>query len=362
MKLKGFINYKYMFDLKTIKITPLLDTLRLEKISDEIYFSEKYSGYVSNSRLGLINPKQEGSPEKFFAGLKDMGYAPALEIGSAVHELILQPDFFELVEDIGKPTAKMGAMADKLYPIYFEREVTKKDIIAASNKVDYYKGKITDTIVEDVIKSCTPYWESRKALELDMESNKEKIFLDRKSREVVISCVEALQQNSQVMELLHPSGLIENPISENEQAILLDVKAECPNGKSFILRLKSKLDNYTIDKESNTITVNDVKTIGKVTSEFDNNITKFHYSREIGMYIFLLKLCAEKFYGMVNPKIKANYLIVSTIPNYYTKVRPVKYAEVVAGFHEFRTLLKQVAYCVGYKDYTLGDVPGKYQL
>ena len=217
-----------MFDLKTIKITPLLDTLRLEKISDEIYFSEKYSGYVSNSRLGLINPRQEGSPEKFCAGLKDMGYAPALEIGSAVHELILQPDFFELVEDIGKPTAKMGAMADKLYPIYFEREVTKKDIIAASNKIDYYKGKITDTIVEDVIKSCTPYWESRKALELDMESNKEKIFLDRKSREVVISCVEALQQNNQVMELLHPSGLIENPISENEQAILLDVKAECP--------------------------------------------------------------------------------------------------------------------------------------
>ena len=80
------------------------------------------------------------------------------------------------------------------------------------------------------------------------------------------------------------------------------------------------------------------------------------------MYIFLLKLCAEKFYDMVNPKIKANYLVVSTIPNYYTKVRPVKYAEVVAGFHEFRTLLKQVAYCVGCKDYTLGDVPGKYQL
>lgn len=67
--------------LNEIKLTPLLDTLRLQKISDETYFSEKYSGYVSNSRLGLLNPKQDGSPEKFFAGFKPVGYAPALEMG-----------------------------------------------------------------------------------------------------------------------------------------------------------------------------------------------------------------------------------------------------------------------------------------
>ena len=52
--------------LSEIHITPLLETLRFEDIDDEIYFSEKYSGYVSNSRLSRINPEQEGSPEKFF--------------------------------------------------------------------------------------------------------------------------------------------------------------------------------------------------------------------------------------------------------------------------------------------------------
>ena len=36
-------------NLDDIKITPLLDTLRLEKISDSIYFSEPYRNYVSNS-------------------------------------------------------------------------------------------------------------------------------------------------------------------------------------------------------------------------------------------------------------------------------------------------------------------------
>lgn len=348
-------------NLSDIKLTPLLDTLRLEKISDAVYFSEKYSGYVSNSRLGLLNPKQDGTPEKFFAGFSSVGYAPALEMGSAVHELVLQPDAFELAEDLGKPTAKLGAVADVLYPIFLERDVTKEDVINASDKIDYYKGKITDDRFNEVVTKCTPYWKARQKQEFDLTS-KERIFLDTKTREVVKSCVEALDANKAVQNLLHPMGLVEDPISENEQAILLDVEAECPNGKKFIIRLKSKIDNYTIDKETNTITVNDVKTIGKIVSEIDSNIKRYHYSREFAMYIYLLKLCAEKFYGMEEPRIQANYLVVSTIPNFYTKVRPVSYGEIREGFHEFKTLLRYVAYLIGYKDFSLDERPSKYQL
>ena len=86
-------------DINDIKIIPLLDTLRLEKISDETYFSEKYNGYVSNSRLGLINPKQEGSPEKFFGGFTST-FSTSFELGSAVHELVLQPELFCLEENM----------------------------------------------------------------------------------------------------------------------------------------------------------------------------------------------------------------------------------------------------------------------
>lgn len=348
-------------ELKDIKLTPLLDTLRLEKISDKVYFSEKYSNYVSNSRLGLLNPRQDGNPDKFFSGLK-FTTSQALALGSAVHELVLQPDSFELSEDVGKPTAKLGVMADELYPIFVERDVTKDDVVKASDKVDYYKGKITKDRANDVISECSNYWTKRKERELDITQDREIIYLDNKSLEIVKSCVSALNSNKQVQNLLHPKGLLQDPISENEQAILLDVKAECPNGSEFILHLKSKLDNYTIDLETNTIVVNDIKTIGKIVSEIDNNIKKFHYSREFAMYIYLLKLCAEKFYGLVNPKISANYLAVSTIPNFFTKVRPVTYGEIREGFHEFRTLLKYVAYNIGYNNYSLDERPSKYQL
>lgn len=349
-------------NLKEIKLEPILDTLTLTKIPDEIYFSEKYGKYVSNSRLGKLNPRQGGSPEQFFAPFVPSGYSAALELGSAVHELILQPEYFELAEDLGKPTAKLGAMADTLYSVFVGRKVTPEDVIEASNKVDYYKGKMTSDLIKKVIVSCTPYWEKRASKELDIALDKEYIHLDHKTMEITKSCVEALQHNIQVQKLLHPEGLVETPIIANEQAILMDVKATCPNGKEFILHLKSKLDNYTIDTETNTIIVNDVKTIGKILSEFDNNIAKFHYSREMAMYLYLLRLCAEKFHGLRNPKIQANYLVVSTIPDFYTKVQPVTYGQIVQGFKEFQTLLKYVAYQIGYHDYSLDERPGKYQL
>lgn len=351
-------------ELKDIKLKPLLDTLRLEKISDEIYFSKKYSGYVSNSRLGLLYDFENRTPtvDRFFTGFTSGGFSQAFMLGSAIHEMTLQSEYFELSEDIGKPTAKLGAMADELFPIFLQHPVTKEDVIKASDKVDYYKGKITSELVSKVLSSCSEYWKRRQEKELNLSQDKEIIYLDNKSLEITKSCVEALRNNSQVQALLHPKGLFSDPISENEQAILLDVEVECPNGKKFILHLKSKLDNYTIDTETNTIVVNDVKTIGKVVSELDTNIRKFHYSREFAMYIYLLKLCAEKFYNIKNPKIQANYLAVSTVPNFYTKVRPVTYGEIQEGFHEFRTLLKYAAYQIGYKNYSLEDRPSKYQL
>lgn len=337
--------------LSEIKLTPLLDTLQLIKISDAEYFSPKYSECISNSRLGLLNPRQGGSPESFFTGFKDEGFISSLVIGSAVHELVLQNESFELAPALGKPTAKMGAMADELYPVWLEHPIRTSDITEASNKINYYKGKLTPDRIKQVNEQCIPYWKARK--KLVSNSNKELIYLDDKSRDTVYNCVEALTNNPQVQELLHPSGLIDAPISLNENALLLDVQAECPNGKTFIMHLKAKLDNFTIDLESDTVVVNDVKTIGKVVSEIDSNISKYHYSRELAMYLFLLRLYVIKEYGIENPTMKANYLVVSTVPQYYTKVRAMTKKECYAGLHEFRTLLRYVAYQIGYNGYSL---------
>ena len=272
---------------------------------------------------------------------------------SGIHSLSLQNDLYEVCTTVDKPTAKMGALADRLYPIYLNHMPTNEEIIKEATIIDYYGGKLTQNKLDKVYENCIPYWESRRLFEASYDGTKELLFFDPKSRETVLNCVEALNKNKSIQNLLHPTGLIENPISEMEQAILLDIKVEVPGFDPFILKLNAKLDNYTIDKESNTITVNDVKSIGKIVSEMENNIAKFHYNREFAVYSYLLALCAEKYYGMVNPKVKGNYLVVSTIPQYYTKVIPVTSAMFKEGFFEFAKLIKMIASYVAtdYKEF-----------
>ena len=325
-------------------ITPILDTLRLQKIDDAEYFSEKYSNYISNSRLGLINPDQDGSPERFFTGFKPM-YSAAFDLGTGVHCCTLQSDLFTICEEVDKPTAKVGALADRLYSTNKTIEITTEDIIKEATIIDYYGGNLNTAKIKAVLEKCEPYWRDRKQFEEHYNEDKTLLYFDPKSRHTVQSCVKALASNKKIQDLLHPTGLIEDPISDTEQAILLDVQVESDKG-NFKLRLKSKLDHFSIDRDTNTVTVNDVKTIGKIVSEMSSNIEKFHYNRELAMYSWLLSLCAEKYYGLEKPTIKGNYLVVSTIPAYYTKVIPMTKGMFKEGWNEFRRLLRLVAECV----------------
>lgn len=320
-----------------------MDSLHLEKISDDVYFSEKYSNYISNSRLGLINPDQDNDPKAFFEGLsKHSKYSDALIFGSAVHELILQPELFYLCEEVDRPTSKAGFMADELYNQFKGEEPTDSAIIAASNKIEYYKGKMNEKRISELKDKCTKYWKTRAEYEKDHTDLVTPIYLDAKNRDRLKECVKALNKNKKVQELLYPSDFLEIPTSENELAILLDIKVEVPNLNPFILKLKAKLDNFTIDKNTNTITINDVKTIGKILSCFEENFEKFHYHRELAIYSWLLSLCAKKFYGMDECMVKSNCLVVSTIPDYYTKVYEVTKKDFIKGWNEFRKLLTLV--------------------
>ena len=44
--------------LSEIKLTPLLDTLQLIKISDAEYFSPKYGECISNSKIGRASCRE----------------------------------------------------------------------------------------------------------------------------------------------------------------------------------------------------------------------------------------------------------------------------------------------------------------
>lgn len=262
-----------------IRLKPLYETIRLLDISDEEYFSDKYREYISNSRLKLINPEQEGSPELYKKGL-GASLSESLLFGSAVHQLVLQPEEFELVHTVNRPTAKMGFMADELYPEGARKELSVEDVIAASDKIDYYKGKMDDKKVVNVFEACTPYWDSRMEYE-SSHKGKTPIYLDEKSREKLQLCLASVEANSKIQSLLHPVGILQEPISMNEATLLMDVEADV-DGNTVILHLKAKLDNFTADLEQNILTLNDLKTTGHWLSKFkEDSFQKFHYARQM---------------------------------------------------------------------------------
>jgi len=324
--------------IKQIKITPLLDTLKLEDIDDDTYFRDYKKEYISNSRLGKL--VKEGV-EAFFKN-EASPYNPSFETGSLIHQQILQPESFEVIEGVFKPTAKAGLMADALYKSDGTFP-TDDEIKAQSYIIGYYKDKLTPNRLKEFRDKAEPYWRDRFLYEeKNPKSDKKRIYTDERNFELLSNCIRTLGENKDIQKLLHPTGLTEEPIIGNEKTILIDIQMEIPEYEPRIYKLKAKLDNFSIDTEENIITVNDLKTTSRPAVQFDP--TFFSYQREIAFYSYLLKQVAKKYYNVENPTIKGNFLVVSTVPEYNTLVYPMTPKLFKSGMSEIQYLLR----CVGY--------------
>lgn len=333
--------------IKQIKITPLLDSLKLEDIDDDTYFRDYKKEYISNSRLGKL--VKEGV-EAFFKN-EASPYNPSFETGSLIHQRVLQPESFEVIEGVFKPTAKAGLMADALYKSDGTFP-TDDEIKAQSYIIGYYKDKLTSNRIKEFRDKAEPYWRDRFLYEQNnpiKKDSKKRIYTDERNFELLTNCLKTLDENQDIQKLLHPSGIVEEPVVGNEKTILLDIQMEIPGYEPRIYKLKAKLDNFSIDTEENVITVNDLKTTSRPAVQF--NPTFFSYQREIAFYSYLLKQVAKKYYNIENPTIKGNFLVVSTIPEYNTLVYPMTPKLFKSGMMEVSYLLKTVSYFNQVKGY-----------
>lgn len=334
--------------INSIKITPLLNSLQLIDIPDNLYFGSQYSKeYISNSRLGVL--KKDGV-KAFFGGIPQV-YNPSFVTGELIHQKVLQPESFEVIEGVFKPTAKAGLMAEALYKPDGTTP-TDDEIKSMSYKIGYYKDKLTPNRLKEFRDKAEPYWRDRFLFERNnphIERSKTRIYTDEKNFELLTNCLKTLGENKDIQKLLNPTGIVEKPIIGNERTILMDIEMKIPDYESRIYHLKAKLDNFSIDTEENIITVNDLKTTSRPAVQFDP--TFFSYQREIAFYSWLLKLCAKKFYNIEKATTKGNFLVVSTIPEYNTLVYPMTPKLFMSGWKEALYLLKCVAYFNQVKGY-----------
>ena len=338
-------------NLNDIRLSPILESIKREKISDQEYFSSKYRDYISNSRLKLINPTQNGSPSKYKEGFSGE-ITTSLSLGSVIHELLLQKEVFALGPDIGKPTAKLGLVIDEIFKLRKSNLSINDAIKEACKRVHYYEQNLTLSRIKSIIKSGLQYY-----LNLLNITDENTIILSSKDRIIVQNCLNNLTSNRQVNNLLYPTDLFGDPIlSYNEDAFFIDLNAVY-NDQNCVIKIKMKADNWTIDPENKIITLNDLKTTGHLVTQFMEPNGSFHtfcYSRQFSLYLWILLRYCEREYGYNAEEwtVRCNVIVVETTANNNVAVFSINKNYLEQGRKEFCKLLKMVAYCEmnGYND------------
>lgn len=342
------------FKIKILSINSL-------DITDEVYFSDKYSNYISNSKLKLINPNEGGSFKTYLEGLKSKSTG-SLDLGSAVHELILQNESFEL-NSYTKLSGKIGKVIESIFKYRNRGYSILNSIQRASEEISYYVSQLTNTRISKIISSGLKYY-----LYLykhkDIKYNKEQIILDEKSRETCIKCVDSIRGNIDAMNLLLPDEFsLDQYLNRNEDTIVMEIVVTFPNSTSdpnaeevsILLKLKAKIDNWNLNIDEGLLNLNDLKTTSRMwymfpgstiqeTGEFvEGSFQHYHYYRQLAMYYWMLLSYLNREDYKVS-KSYLNIISVQTIPNYSSTVFKIPNKWLLKGLKEFKTLLSYAAY------------------
>ena len=81
-----------------------------------------------------------------------------MQLGSAIHEVFLQPESFSLEEDLGRPSAKLGDVFDYAMKQRAEGKGIYDSIVVACNEICYYANSLTANRVKQIISKGFPYY------------------------------------------------------------------------------------------------------------------------------------------------------------------------------------------------------------
>lgn len=319
-----------------------IDEIDLVEMTDDVYFSDKYSNCVSNSRMSLINPSEGGSVEKFINGY-DGGFNPSFIIGTAIHELVLQPELFFLAPNLDKPTAKMGVMADLLYKIYKKKQsYTLEDCEKVAIEMDYYANSLGEKRIQAIYDECASYVRRRFEYESVLVNDKEPIYLDPDNIMRVEQAIHHIKNNDEIQSLLNPLQFIgDEPIlKRNEDAVIALITLIDKDGREYPLKFKQKMDSFWYDPSINKLMLLDLKTTGRYIDQFHYSFYKYRYFRQIGIYALFLSEYIKREYNVENVNIESNILLSCTIPDFRSGVFKVNNHMVKHGVWASYEILK----------------------
>lgn len=322
--------------------------IRGGKVPDNEYF--KMPG-ISNSRLKYIDPLEGGSPQLFRDGVP-FTYNSSLTMGSAIHSQLLSEDEYDISEYEGKPSAKLGYFIDCVYEFRHQGKTIAQSIELASQKAEYWAGKLTKNRIQKAIKEGLDYY-LRKVNGEFTSPGKEVFVLPKAQLDSCKRAIRSLKNEPKLKQLFADNMFIPKQFL-NEFAFFVDIDVTLSTGDKITIPFKGKADNIIIDPETKTIYLNDIKTTSKPVECFmgglyegvwyDGSFEKLHYMRQFTCYLMMLQMYVEQVLGLTDYNYKCNVFVVETTGNNRAKTYPVNNSFIQYGAKEFKELICRVAF------------------
>lgn len=291
---------------------------------------------VSNSSLGLINPSQGGSPQKFKRFLdkaETKEETPSLRNGKLIHKYVEDPESFH-ISDIIKPPDMMCSWVEEVHNKVSCYPFVTDDLLNEAilqTKGDRYKATTKEQSILDKFKETGMDYLSH------LQDSQGKHILTKEEHSVINSCIESLHNHPQANNLLFNNNTGPFDIHFNEMDIYW-VDEETG------LACKALIDRLIILPDERIVYLVDLKTTSKPISLYPDSFEFWRTYRQLAFY----KEAVKQWLNTANYKgpytLIPMIVAVETTGLHEVRCFHIEESYMEKGVKEFRELLNLIKY------------------
>lgn len=262
-----------------------------------------------------------------------------LDVGGAVHCLILEPELFDgnfVVKNFEKPQSPNQRKFCEHYKHMLEMGFEDIDLILHDSYCEAYKPKATRE--KNIEEAKVLYTSLEDYIQYLIASN-EKVVLSTQQMDVVKKAVGSLRRNPRA------NPIVEIPDDEkarytalNELEIYFDVGN---------VKCKSKIDRLIIDKEKFKIYIIDLKTTSALIKDFKESFVKYNYEQQFSFYCLAVYNYLEKQIKLPDLdkyEVECICAVVQTINNSESRIYSIPMERVMVEIIEIKRLLSELSW------------------
>ena len=300
---------------------------------------------VSNSSLNYIDPESGGNPRlfrKFLDGQLDEKPSKSFEIGTLIHEELLEPGKLDIVPD-NIPGPKTQDIIDRLWQRLYEDveagQAEELDLESLADETwqavipaDFYPKYTLQTKINRILRDGGQYWKA-------LYSNQGKKIVDPATWHIVQGCIESIKMHDVAKELILGNGFNAFDEAYAETEITFDIQWNAKDEPEVTVPIKAKIDRILLNHKEKTITLVDLKTTAKPLGRFEETVAMYIYYRQLAWY----QMCLHTAYPEYT--VDECYIVaVQTNKEYPCDVFKIDATYLSAGISEYEKHLDRIAF------------------